>query len=121
MNISTTICYLDVETGASKIGDATTEDYSIKLESVVNENVDGLSIHSDEIERQIMDKIEAFKLKKASLEEEPLKNLSKTDNCTKENCSDLLQKPATVELVESREAKKSTGTSPPPQSISTQV
>lgn len=94
-----------------------------KLKSALStENFDNASVHSDEIERRILDKIEAItkKDRNVSTEVEVSERVEeglKIDQEEQRKTEEVEKTEPPIEM----NRKISTGTSPPPQSISTQV
>lgn len=95
-----------------------------KLKSALStENFDNASVHSDEIERRILDKIEAITMKDRNVSTEVVESLAvETSNKEEQPMTEVLEKSQEISDSTNEISRKiSTGTSPPPQSISTQV
>lgn len=98
--------------------DGTAKDNFTKLKSALHvENCDNCSVHSDEIERRILDKIEAITKKDINVGTEVDEDQSKNEWIN----AAVTVKTEEVEQSIDNIKKISTGTSPPPQTISTQV
>lgn len=98
------------------------ENFKTLKSALSTENFDNASVHSDEIERRILDKIEAITKKDMNLStnvEEII--LHEKSQEKQSNAVELEQTQETTESPNDINRKISTGTSPPPQSISTQV
>uniref|UniRef100_A0A336LKL8 CSON011442 protein n=1 Tax=Culicoides sonorensis TaxID=179676 RepID=A0A336LKL8_CULSO len=103
--------------------DDTNKEIAFKLKSSLSiENFDNCSVHSDEIERRILDKIEAMKQKRQQNKLETDEN-SRTlsENKLEGNTENILSAETSVIDNSSVGKKNNIGTSPPPQSISTQT
>lgn len=98
------------------------ENFKTLKSALSTENFDNASVHSDEIERRILDKIEAITKKDRAINTREGENIDEeTPQEEQTNTVELERRQEITESLNNINRKISTGTSPPPQSISTQV